>query len=484
MKKALFLVHRYMGLALCLIMAAWCLSGVVMMYVGYPALAQRDRIAALERLSVDHCCNVPARAPDLAGIPLSSFDIEMMEDHPVLRLVDTFGPVAIVNLQTGDWKTEISLDDAKKIAADFFSLPATAASSLPVAIVGHDQWTVSGEFDADRPLFKVARGDPAGTEIYIASSSGKVVQETTRWQRGWNWVGSVVHWVYFTDLRRDPAVWSQVVIWASLLGAFLTVIGIWFGISQIRWRGGVRWTPYRGLKYWHHVAGLAFGVLTLTWVASGFLSMNPWGLLEGGGAGAESYRLRDYDLTSDDALALARRLAAKGIDGSVKRISSAPLEGRLYLREWTSNGMVRIDGETLEPAPLTAHGLRRLASLLKPGTRIESQELIRQGDSYYFAHHDRPIFPVYRVILADAQHTRYYLDPADGRLIQKTDRNARLYRWLFDAVHRWDFAAAIRQRGIWDVLMLVLMTGVSAVCLTGVYMAYSFIRGRPRREAR
>ena len=43
--------------------------------------------------------------------------------------------------------------------------------------------------------------------------------------------------------------------------------------------------PYRGLFYWHHVTGLVFGVVTLTWVVSGLVSMNPWGFLDSRGSG-------------------------------------------------------------------------------------------------------------------------------------------------------------------------------------------------------
>ena len=482
MTKAIFLIHRYLGLALCLIMAAWCLSGIVMIFVGYPALSQQARIAALPLLSLKNCCRIPENAPDLAGIPLASFEIEMLEGRPSLRLVDSFGPVAIMDLSTGDWRTEISINDARRIAAGFFGLPIASAGSLDVELVGHDQWTVSGEFDADRPLFKVAKGDPVGMEIYVSSSTGKVVQETTRYERGWNWVGAVVHWIYFTELRSSPEIWSKVVIWASLLGVFLTITGLWYGVTQIRLKGAARWTPYRGLRFWHHLAGLIFGIFTLAWVASGLLSMNPWGLLVGSGAGAEAGRLRHFDLTSDDALAVARHLAGQGIDGHVKRIASAPLDGHLYLMAWTDRGPARLDGKTLTPAPLSDDALPALAALLDPSRSIAEEGLISKPDDYYFGLKEKPVLPVYRVILDDADRTRYYLDPRTGQLLQKTDRNDRLYRWLFEAMHRWDFAAALRQRGVWDAVMLLLMSGVSAVCLTGVYMGYRYLfrRRRPR----
>jgi hypothetical protein len=265
------------------------------------------------------------------------------------------------------------------------------------------------------------------------------------------------------------------VIWTSLFGTFLTVTGLWYGITQIRLRGEARWTPYRGLRFWHHLAGLVFGIFTLTWVASGLLSMNPWGLLVSHGAGLEANRLRNFDLTSDDALAVARHLAEKGIDRTAKRVASSPLGGHLYLTEWTDHGLVRLDGKTLAPAPLSVEDLPALAARLDPAKSIASENIISEPDDYYFGLKEKPPLPAYRVILGDADRTRYYLDPRTGQLLQKTDRNGRLYRWLFDAVHRWDFAAPLRQHGLWDAVMLFLMAGVSAVCLTGVYMGYRYL---------
>ncbi len=482
MKKTIFLLHRYLGLLLSLIMTVWCLSGVVMMYVGYPALSEAVRIDALPPLSLNGCCRIPDETPDLSGIGLRSFDIEMFDGRPSLRLTDGFGPVAIVDLTTGDWRTEISMADARRAGAAFLGVSAAKAASLEVRSIDHDQWTVSEEFDKDRPLFKIAANNSAGTELYVSSSTGKVVQKTTRRQRGWNWVGAVPHWMYFTELRHSPETWSQIVIGASLLGIFLTVTGLWYGITQVRFNGAARWTPYRGLRFWHHLAGLLFGILTLAWVASGLLSINPGGLLIGQGAGAETARLRHLDLTSDDALAVARRLAAKGIANSVKRIAAAPLDGHLYLLEWTTTGMGRLDGDTLLPAPLSPTALPDLAARLQPGKSIAQQGLISTPDAYYFGLTERPTLPVYRVILGDADRTRYYLDPRTGRLLQKTDGNDRLYRWLFEAVHRWDFSAALRRSVLWDAVMLVLMAGVGTVCLTGVYMSYRYLFRRRKSQ--
>src|SRR5262249_41067139 len=155
----------------------------------------------------------------------------------------------------------------------------------------HDQWTVGGEFGPHRPLFKYSFDDPDGTILYVSSATGQVMLWTTARQRFWNWFGAIPHWLYPTILRENGPLWSQVVIWSSLVGGFLTVIGLFLGIAQLRRYPSGRISPYRGWFYWHHIIGLVFGVLTLTWVLSGTLSMSPWGFLEPGGGRGEAARL-------------------------------------------------------------------------------------------------------------------------------------------------------------------------------------------------
>ena len=47
-------------------------------------------------------------------------------------------------------------------------------------------------------------------------------------------------------------------------------IGIWRALGAAR-----GWSQYRGTMRWHHGAGLIFGLLTLTWLFSGMLSLEP-----------------------------------------------------------------------------------------------------------------------------------------------------------------------------------------------------------------
>jgi hypothetical protein len=98
------------------------------------------------------------------------------------------------------------------------------------------------------------------------------------------------------------------------------------------------------------------------------------------------------------------------------------------------------------------------------------------------------VLPVYRVILNDEQRTRYYLDPANGALLQRADANGRWHRWLFGGLHRLDFTALMRTRPLWDVLVLVLMLGGLGISVTGCYLGVrrvrADLRGLFRRHGR
>jgi uncharacterized iron-regulated membrane protein len=84
--------------------------------------------------------------------------------------------------------------------------------------------------------------------------------------------------------------------------------------------------------------------------------------------------------------------------------------------------------------------------------------------------------PVYRVILNDQENTRYYLDPTTGALLARVDANRRWNRWLFGAIHRLDFAAWVRVRPAWDIILIALMLGGFALSATGVYLAVRRVR--------
>jgi hypothetical protein len=515
-----------------ILMAMWCVSGIVMMYVAYPDLPESRRVAALPPLNAGHCCALPATVlPDDRTV--ASFQIEMLAKRPVLRVASEFGPPRLVDLNTGTTIERVSETEGAVVAEAYGQRtnpvvtclvpteapmpPSCLHTPLQATVDDVDQWTLSGVPPSTRPLFRFARDDdPDGTEVYVSSVTGKAVQVTTRRQRFWNWLGPIPHWLYVVQLRRHPAVWSNLVIYASAIGVFLTLAGIYLGVNAFVRNPGRRWSPFRGWLQWHHVTGLIFGVFVLTWVASGLLSMNPWGLLESEGAGAERQVLQGEAIKGSQVRSTLAALQGLLGTGEILSLRSAPLQGRLYVIATTAlGGRIRFDARgvasPLSPVEIDAEGHSLVELATENGnasdphhsipeeapargasgawpatpasaatTRVPSPELITQEDDYYFTHHSQIAqLPAYRLVLGDTDHTRYYFDAVTGQLVRKVDAPARGYRWLHEGLHRLDFTATLRSRPIWDAVMLVLMAGVTLSTVAGTWLGIR--RMRPRR---
>jgi PepSY-associated TM region len=469
MWRALVITHRYLGVAAGALMVMWFLSGIVMMYVGFPRVAETERVRTLEPIAWSTCCR--SDVGSIAGEDqVLAASVENLGGSPALTLRRPGRPdttldlarQAVVRVDTAQAQS-IARDAAPRIAGR----PATAAFTGQVQT---DQWTV-GRLVRDRPLFRFALDDPARTILYVSGTSGRVVHWTTATQRFWNWLGAIPHWLYFADLRGDVVMWSEIVIWTSLVGTFLTAIGLYIGISQLKLRSKGKLSPYRGWFYWHHVVGLVFGIVTLTWVVSGLISMNPWGFLESQRGGGEQSRIAGEPLRWDAVRASLDEIRVQPTVTDSVRLAAAPLAGRLY---WLVTGrdgdITRIDAAG-HPAPLSATDLAEAAGRISAGAGVTEQGMIDGEDAYYFRRDDALTLPAYRVILGDEDGTRYYLDAVSGSLLQRADANARWHRWLFGGLHRIDFTAWMRARPIWDIIVLFLMTGGLALAVTGFYLA-------------
>jgi hypothetical protein len=462
-RRTLFLVHRWLGVALALLMAGWAISGITMMYVAFPETSAEERLAGLQPLAMAGCCADDA-VPEAA---LAGASVEMLLGRPVARLMTEQGPLTIP--LDGGALPEIGAREAGQIAATHMRHAFGEQPGFDAAPIDRDQWTVYGRFRQYAPLYKVRFDDPRGTHLYVSGLTGEVVQDTSSRERAWNWLGAVPHWLYFTALREIQPLWYNLVVYASLLGIFLTVTGIYVGVVMYGRGKNRHKSPFRGIALWHHWTGLVFGLLTLTWVASGLVSMNPWGWLESPGPGEEVPNLAGREVARADAAMLVEALAADPPRG-VAAAELSVQRGKPYAV------LVRPDGERvraalpgLAPAPLNDTELALLPRVAKPGTPVASARTIVGPDAYHYGHKREPVLPAYRVIYANADATRLYFDPRTGELINFVDAPTRAYRWWHLGLHRLDFPV-LRERPLWDLVTVPLLLGVSLLCGLGVWM--------------
>jgi uncharacterized iron-regulated membrane protein len=467
--RAIFLIHRYMGIAIGVLMAVWCLSGVVMMYVPYPRLVEELRTGGLAPIEWKGCCALDAVgiAPDAR---IARFQLEALGERAVLRVAAEGAPARLVDAGTGAVIEQVTAPEAAAVAQRFSYSLGVSGRPISLGEVDRDQWTVANPV-RERPFYLFALADDQKTQLYVSSVTGRAAQVTDSPQRFWNWLGSVPHWIYPTVLRQNPALWSQVVIWTSLVGTFLAVTGIYLGIRQFTRKRNGRWaSPYRGFLYWHHVPGLIFGVFALSWVFSGLLSMNPWGLLETQGISEDMDALNGEPPRWSDVRSLLDAMAEK-MPPDVVSLSEAPFGGQLFAIAVKRDGTRhRLDATGAEH-PLGSEELTAAAHRLGAEGNVRTWELLTHEDDYnYTVGRNEATLPVLRVRAGDGNSTLYYLDPVSGRLLNKIDAGGRAYRWWHSGLHQLDFTAGMRSSGFRNFLMLPLLLGATFVASTGAWL--------------
>ena len=113
--RATVILHRYLGIAVGLLMLSWFLSGIMMMYVGFPQPLGAERLRSLPNINWQACCHVAdGTLPD--GQPIARAEIEMLRGVSVLRLPRPPVPEQTINLADGSGVSALELGEAREVA--------------------------------------------------------------------------------------------------------------------------------------------------------------------------------------------------------------------------------------------------------------------------------------------------------------------------------------------------------------------------------
>lgn len=508
LKRWIVQLHLYLGTALCVLFVVWFVSGIVMMYQGYPGLTAAERFAALPPLDCAHCVVSPREAARVARVARVASDVgpvrlTMSGARPVWQVADAAGRWHAVYADTAARLPPLSPRASEAIGQRVVGAAARGARYV-TTLDDADQWTLTRSVRDQMPLHRVDVDDDAGTRVYIAVRSAEVVSVSTRPERLWSWVGAIPHWIYPTMLRRHADAWAWLVILLSGLGTVMSVAGLAIGVWQLRWRrrhrldGQVRSrTPYRDrMMRWHHWLGLAFGSVCCTWIFSGLMSMNPGEWSPGSGPTAAQRLAWSGGRVALDSVTVSPRAAWQAL----REAGLAPRELRLVRLGgtlfWTGSEsphrVMRVAarsretmGETVRDA---SHSPSRVDSLwsvdslvaqaraLLPTARVRETVVLRAYDDYYRDPERQRPLPVVRVIFDDPDRTWLYLDPRTGEIAQRQVRRSRLERWLYAGLHDFDFAWLAYRRPLWDAVVILLSIGGALLSATGVVLSWRYAR--------
>ena len=168
LKRWLVLAHRWLGIGTGLFFATWVLSGLVMMYVGFPALTEAERLARQAPIAWDRVVLGPGAILGGAGSldPSLAVSLFMRGGEPVYAVVAEDGGRRVISATTGLERGPVTPAES----AAFLSAQADAGLGLdPVG----DEIGSSGIAEHDvrqslmaRPQFRqrIARRHPGGRQ--------------------------------------------------------------------------------------------------------------------------------------------------------------------------------------------------------------------------------------------------------------------------------------------------------------------------------
>ena len=92
--------------------------------------------------------------------------------------------------------------------------------------------------------------------------------------------------------------------------------------------------------------------------------------------------------------------------------------------------------------------------------------------------------PVLRAEFGDSADTWFYVDPTTGRVLERSTSLNRLYRWLYNGLHSWDFRWLWERRPLWDILVIAFSLGGFGLSVTGVITGVRYLRRDARSRNR
>lgn len=466
--------HGWAGLLGALFCLLWFLSGMVMLFVPFPQLTEEKRLQSLPPIQWDSCCLTVdmlwRQIPSHAKVAQVRLVMTLGRPRFVAQALD--GTVYAVPGDDLDTGVGFRVNDLnQEVVRSRYKVPAI------ITQVVRDLWTVQERFIPHRPLWKVSLYDDEGRELYLSSRTGEVVAETTSWQRGWNWVGAVVHWAYLPEFRGHLFEWKQTLSGLAIVGVVSMGTGLWMGIMRLkRSSTGMLESPYGGWWRWHHRLGLSVGFFGLTWTFSGLLTFDEgrWFSAQTPTDVQREQFLGEGIRPQDMAISLREAWQRIQPVPPVREVVIAKVAGKVhYVFRHDAHHQVVMPAHQATGWPSDRIERKLLVQGAEAATGYVSVtvEELSKGDGYYYSTIHRPrVLPVVRIVLDDPASTWLHIDQRTAQILDVMDRSRRTFRWIVNGLHSWDVGWLQEQISVRRGLVLVFLVLGSALTGTGFWI--------------
>ncbi len=454
---------------MCLI---WFLTGIVLIFTGYPHASREKRFLHLETFSPQEIQNIQAPDSSFKG----SVELEKYLGQSVYRVSSGRKTQKVYNAQTLEPIKTFTIEQA-----DQLSMSYTQSTSHKILISNQlDQWVPWSYYKSLLPFYKCYMNDDAHSVVYVSQKTGSIIQKTTRKERWIAYFSAIPHWVYFVSLRNQMGLWKTIMIILSVLGLLASISGIAVGIYRKKKKSI---TPYKKFNYkWHHIFGYFFGVFVFTFILSGLISITnipDW--MVGVSKKEKITWDQKLDLTKSKSIAPSAIYKAIKNKEGIRKIEWKTIFNTPYYLVYYNDYQVPeayfLKNGSVQPANEYELSAIKKQAQEKFG-KYNPEVSIQKGYDNYYSSNAMLYIPqtAYKVVLNDDAKTWLYINPQTGEEILRYNKNKRVRRWLYRALHTFNFQFLKEMDWLRKTLLIIVSIAGIIICYTGLILSKKFFK--------
>lgn len=488
--KSIQWLHKITGLIIAIFFVMWFVTGIILLYHGYPRVTNIDRFTHMD-------CLEETEIPAFHSIPELSDTLAVQTLSVRQRLGETIWTISGLSNHTAtpmDAKAEVggdfvmvsdSLVAPKKLTAiDIETIASRWASGkiYQIDTLHHrQQWVMYERYERSLPILRYYFDNPEESEVFISQHDGEVLQVTTRNERFWAWIGAIPHKLYIPALRSDVKRWENVLLVGGLLCLIASLSGFYIGLYYLvinkRKHNRIA-SPFKK-KMWryHHVAGLIFGIFLIAWGISGSLAMQrvPKWLVDYEG----DYFVNSSKLWGKRPLPLGKyKLDYKDLFKKykdIKHISWEHFGNVAAYRVVSGNEEIYVDATTeniVRPLYLRKETVEKAVERYFGKDTSYTITLMEDYDEYYLSPPGGYPLPVWKIDIDNIDGSRLYISPSNG-YVKYLNHNRMAKKWLFAATHYLNIKYFVLHKVLRYTCLWILSIGCVFVCVTGLGIYFS-----------
>ncbi|BDE82732.1 PepSY domain-containing protein [Porphyromonas somerae] len=495
--KLLRFLHKWLGIFMAPLLVMWFLTGFFMIFFKeYPHVEKKQAYALLDPIgAIDSLPNSTQlldwyQTHTTSGAQLRRVSLKREAGKAQLTLVGSEGEVAM------DLLTEQPLSDTPPTLEEIATKTARVTGYSPAQVdTLHQltQWLPFASRREDLPFIKVSVDDPKSTTLYFSGKSGRLLQTTNSSNRWTSYISTIPHWIYFWQLRQHEELWRNLFVVLSIIGCVMIISGLIVGVVwtvKSRRSSKRRWSPFT-LKsgawlYWHHIAGLLFGLVVLSWMFSGWMTVRrlpKW--VAGSNPRSELFALSESGTIGADETHQFGQILAQY--PTAKEITFAHYMGRPYYRVEMGEKMATyqvVNGEKVAPLALNKDEVLSYLQGLSLGIEIKTARIMEHYDGYYLPQPgEGNSLPLPVVEVTTAEGSTLYVAMMEPTVTVQ-NRATRLNDIVYHKLHSYKYVWAYHHPTLRLCVMYFLLTGGLIVSVTGLVNACHALKRTLKRRSK